>query len=295
LRPRTGEGFEKAIEYFNQAIEEDSTYAEAYAGLADTYFLQASYAHRTISEVYPLEMAAALKALEIDTTLAEAHAVMGLIKRHDWDWAGADASYKRALELNPNSLRTLKSYASSLRVRRRFDEALALHRKAQALDPLSIPINQDIATELSMMKEHDAAIEQFQRTLELDPNSAGVNGELGWTYWLKGEHEKAIDYAERSASLGWSPQFPIFLRHVSSGNRAEAVRTLENWGSRMQPQVKARYYAMLGDKDRAIELLENGLDEGYSGVMWANAWIPFDPIRDDPRFQELLRRMNLEP
>ena len=104
--PRSADGFEKALEYFDQAIEKDPTYANAYVGLADTYYLQAQYAIRTIQEVYPLEMAAALKALEINPTLAEAHTVMGQIKRHDWDWAGADANFKRALELNPNSLRT---------------------------------------------------------------------------------------------------------------------------------------------------------------------------------------------
>jgi len=116
---RTGEGFEKAIEYFNQAIERDSTYAEAYVGLADTYFLQASYAHRTISEVYPLEMAAALKALEIDPTLAEAHTVMGMIKRHDWDWNGGEAAFKRAIELNPNSFRSHQAYGLALGAQRR--------------------------------------------------------------------------------------------------------------------------------------------------------------------------------
>ena len=292
--PRSADGFEKALEYFDQAIEKDPTYANAYVGLADTYYLQAQYAIRTIQEVYPLEMAAALKALEINPTLAEAHTVMGQIKRHDWDWAGADANFKRALELNPNSLRTLKTYASSFRVRRRFDEALALHRKAQVLDPLSIPINTDIAVELSMMKEHDAAIEQFQKTLELDPSSTGVNRSLMSAYWNKGEHEKAIAQAE-NAPTPYNLQLAVLFRHLLSGNRAEAVRAIENWGSRLQPQVKASYYALLGDKDRAIELLENGLDEGYPGVMWANAWLSFEPLRDDPRFQDLLLRMNLEP
>ena len=292
--PRSADGFEKALEYFDQAIEKDPTYANAYVGLADTYYLQAQYAIRTIQEVYPLEMAAALKALEINPTLAEAHTVMGQIKRHDWDWAGADANFKRALELNPNSLRTLKTYASSFRVRRRFDEALALHRKAQVLDPLSIPINTDIAVELSMMKEHDAAIEQFQKTLELDPSSTGVNRSLMSAYWNKGEHEKAIAQAE-NAPTPYNLQLAVLFRHLLSGNRAEAVRAIETWGSRLQPQVKASYYALLGDKDRAIELLENGLDEGYPGVMWANAWLSFEPLRDDPRFQDLLLRMNLEP
>ena len=137
---RTGEGFERAIEYFNRAIEKDSTFAEAYVGLADTCFLQAGYAHRTISEVYPLEMAAALKALEIDPTLAEAHTVMGMIKGHNWDWTGGEAAFKRAIELNPNSFRSHQAYGLTLATQRRFDEALVEFKKALDLDPLSVLI-----------------------------------------------------------------------------------------------------------------------------------------------------------
>ena len=159
LSQRTGEGFEKAIEYFDQAIEGDPTYAKAYVGLADSYTLQASYAYRTINEVHPLEMAAALKALEIDPTLAEAHTIMAAIKRHDWDWNGAEAEYKRALELNPNSFRTHQGYSNLLKAQRRFDEALAGHRKALDLDPLSVQINSNIGSTLLFKKEYDAAIE----------------------------------------------------------------------------------------------------------------------------------------
>jgi len=292
-RNTTREGLETAIEYFNQAIEEDSSYAKAYAELAFTYFLQAAYAVRTIQEVYPLEMAAALKALELDPTLAEAHAVMGNIKRHDWDWAGADAEFKRAIQLDPNSFRSHQGYAVSLRHIGRFDEALAEYKKALDLNPLSLGVNMSIGATLLFKKEYDAAIEQLQKTLELDPSFFQANRWLLFAYWFKGEHEKAIAQAEKAAFF--NPQYAVFLRHVLSGNRAEAVRTIENWGSPLQPQERAGFYTILGDKDRAIELLENALDEGYSSVMFANIWPQFDPLRDDPRFQDLLRRMNLEP
>ncbi|MCZ6878475.1 MAG: protein kinase, partial [Acidobacteria bacterium] len=292
---RTGEGFDKAIESFNQAIEEDSTYAEAYVGLADTYYLQASYAHRTINEVYPLEMAAARKALEIDPTLAEAHAVMAQIMRHDWDWTGAEAEFKRALELNPNSFRSHQAYAVLLVVEGRFDEALVEINKALNLDPLSIGSNSFIGTIYLLKKEYDTAIEQLQKTLELDPRHNVTHWWLWLAYWGKGEREKALEYAEKFASLSGSLQLPVFFRHVLSGNRVEAARTIENWGSPLQPQRKAELYLMIGDKDRAIELLENALDEGYASVFWANVWPYFDTLRDDPRFQDLLRRMNLEP
>ena len=119
-------------------------------------------------------------------------------------------------------------------------------------------------------------------------------GGLGNAYWWKGEAEKAIAIAENLATP-FSLQQAVFRRHLLSGNRAEAAQTIENWPSQLQPQVRAGFYAMLGDKDQAIELLEDGLDEGYASVMWANAWNQFDPLRSDPRFQALMQRMNLEP
>jgi len=255
---RTEEGFDRAVEYFNEAIAEDPTYAKAYATLADTYYLLAS--SRTIKEMYPLEMAAALKALEIDPRLAEAHAVMGLIKRHDLDWSGAETAFKRAIELNPNSSRSHHSYANFLRGQRRFDEALSELRKA------------------------------LQEILEIDPRRREPHYWLVRAYWFKGQREDAIAAAERGASLGINRPDPVFLGHVLSGNREEAIRTLENWTG-LQPPVRAALYAILGDKDRTIELLENALDEGYSGVVWANVWLEFEPLRDDPRFHDLLRRM----
>jgi TolB-like protein/Tfp pilus assembly protein PilF len=279
---RSEEGFDRAIEYFNQAIAEDSTYAIAYAALADTYVLLAS--RHTIKEMYPLEMAAALKALEIDPTLAEAHAVMGLIKGHNRDWSGAEAAFKRAIELNPNSSRSHHIYANHFRKHRRFDEALSELRKAQVLDPLSAQINQDIGSTFLFKKEYDEAIKQLETLLTMYPNRGTYW--LVRAYWFKGEHEEAIAQAAESEA--------VFLGHLLSGNREEAIRTLENWTGQAV-QVTAARYALLGDKDRAIELLENGLDEGYAGVQWANVWLEFDPLRDDPRFQDLLRRMNLEP
>ena len=239
-------------------------------------------------------MAAALKALEIDPTLAEAYTAMGLIKGHVWGWNGSEAAFKRALELNPDSVRSRQAYSISLRVRRRFDEALEELRKAQALDPLSVLINTNIATTYLVNKEYDAAIEQYQEVLELNSSFEVANQWLAFAYWYKGEHEKAIAQAEKAASLGYiGPQLAVFLRYLLSGTRVEAAKTIENWGSRLQPQMKAGLYAMLGDEDRTLELLNNALDQGFSSVQWANIYPQFDPLRDDPRFQDLLRRMNL--
>ena len=137
-------------------------------------------------------------------------------------------------------------------------------------------------------KEYDAGIEHLQEILEIEPSLKDANQWRAYNYWYKGEHEKAIAQAEKAASLGFSSQQAVFLRHLSSGNRVEAAKAIENWGPRLQPQMEAGLYAMLGDKDRALELLNNALDQGYASVMWANVWPQFDPLRDDPRFQDLL-------
>ncbi len=220
---------------------------------------------------------------------------MGLIKGfHDWDWVVGEKHFRRAIELNPNSSRSHHSYANFLRGQRRFDEALSELRKAQVPDPLSAQINQDIGSTFLFKKEYDEAIKQLQEILEINPRRGSTHYWLVRAYWFKGQHEEAIAAAEKSASLGLNRPDPVFLGHVLSGNREEAIRTLENWTG-LAPQGKAARYAILGDKDRAIELLENGLDEGYAGVVWANVWLEFDSLRDDPRFQDLLLRMNLEP
>jgi tetratricopeptide (TPR) repeat protein len=209
---------------------------------------------------------------------------MGSIKRHDWDWKGAEAALKRAVELNPNSSRAHHAYAGFLRVQRRFDEALSELRKAQVLDPLSLSINRDIGSTFLFKKKYDEAINQLETLLTMYPNYGRYW--LVRAYWVKGEHEEAIAQAAESEAL--------FLGHLLSGNREEAIRTLENWTGQT-PQSRMARYAIAGEKDRAIELLENALDEGYPGVVYANAWPEFDPLRDDPRFHDLLRRMNLEP
>ena len=168
-------------------------------------------------------------------------------------------------------------------------------RKAKALDPLSQELFMHIGNGLLYNKEFDAAIEQFQKTLELFPGYLRAEGGLAQVYWWKGEHEQAIAQDEQIGEPG-NLQRAVFLRHLLSGNRAEAARTIENWPPpELQPQIKAGFYVMLGDKDRAIELLEKGLSDGYASVQWANVWNQFDPLRDDPRFVDLLRRMNLAP
>jgi len=288
---QTPDGYEKAIEYFNQAIGLDSNYAQAYAGLADTYYLQAQFAFRTVKDVYELEMSAAQRALELDANLAEAHVAMASIKgNHDLDWSTAETEFKRAIELNPNSARAHQGYSYFLRINRRLDEALAEATKAQELDPLSLQINTFIGQILLFKREYDEAIEQLQKTLEIDPSYGGANYWLVAAYWAKGEREQAIAHLEK-----WVPDRQALIhRHTLSGNRVEAIRIVEN-ATEMFPQVKARWYMRLGETDRAIEVVKSAIDKGHPGIAEVNVWPEFDPLRSDPRFQDLLRRMNLEP
>ena len=283
------EGFQKAIEYFNQAIEEDPTYAKAYAGLAEAYYIQAQVQIRTVEDVYELEMSAAQKALDLDANLAEAHVAMASIKgHHDWDWSTAETEFKRAIELNPNSRRAHQAYSFFLVIHRRFDEALVEAKKAQELDPLSLQINTLIGETLLYKREYDEAIEQLQNTLEIDPSYRGANLSLVEAYWQKGEREQAIAHIEKW--LPDSPNAPIY-RHALSGNRVETIGILE--ATEMNPGRKARWYARLGETDRAIELVKTAIDQG--GFSLVNVWPELEPLHDDPRFQDLLRRMNLEP
>ena len=292
---RDPEEVEQGIEYFNRAIDKDPNYAQAYSGLADSYYFQAVCAGRAINEFYQRELLAAQKALELDDTLAEAHTSMGRIKgMHDWDWAVGEEHFKRAIELNPNYLDAHLSYGTLLARQGRWSEGIAELKKAKELDPLSNNAPTQLVRLLLGNHQYDEAIEEGLRTFE---ELGGTNLTfLGMAYWGKGMYEEAINWAKINASEQGIPDdpTPVFLRQVMSGNRAEAMRTLENWDG-LLPHGRARLYAVLGEKDLAIEWLTQAVDDHYHSVTWAKLWPLYDPIRDDPRFQDLLRRMNLEP
>jgi len=284
---------EKGIEYFNESIEKDPTYAQAYSGLADSYFFQVVYAGRTIDELYQKELAAAQKALELDDTLAEAHTSMGLVMGHAWDWSASEEHFKRAIELNPNYELAYISHGTRLARQGRLAEGIAAVKKAVELDPVSTISNSVLGRLLTYNRQYDAAIEQLQRSYEELGNVSLVW--LVFSYWYKGMYEEAIEWAEKVTSRGGDPDLTtsVFLRQVASGDRAEAMKTLENW--ELNPARRAGWYAVLGERDLAIEWLTMAVDERYHGATLAKADPIFDSIRDDPRFQDLLRRMNLEP
>ncbi|MEE8114202.1 MAG: tetratricopeptide repeat protein, partial [Nitrososphaerales archaeon] len=288
---RTPEGFERALGYFQSAIDKDPTYAQAYSGLSDTYFLQAVYGGRSINEFLDLERSAAQRALELDETLAEAHASMGSIKSmHEWDWEAGDDHFKRAIELNPSYFRVYQTYANLLKAQGRFAEYREVYNKALALDPLSAQLLVQHSGFLISQGDHEEAVRLAEKAFELAPDSPATPGALFNAYWYAGMHNKALAHSEKN----FPPDYTKFYGQLAEGNLVEARATLESWEG-LPHFVKGFRYAMLGEKDLAIEWLTKAVDERYNYVIFYKTNFQFELIRDDPRFQELLRRINLEP
>ncbi len=215
---------------------------------------------------------------------------------YDWNWAEAEAGFKRAIELNPNYANTHHWYAYFLSLQRRFNEGFEEMQKARALDPLSPQINRGIGEVLFYKGEYDEALEESLRTLEMDPNLPGTNTTLTFVYWAKGMYEEAIAQSEKWASIDPSAASvaPIVFRSLASGNLAEARTALQN-SKQLPAYWKASYYVLVGEKESALEWMGQAINERDPISPWFNIAPYFDPLRDDPRFQDLLRRMNLEP
>jgi len=252
----------------------------------------------------PKAKAAAEKALQIDETLGEAHASLANVKeRYDWDLAGAEREYKRAIELNPNYATAHQWYGLNLAVMERYPEAIAEIKQAQELDPLSLIINMNAGWFLYFARQYDEAIEQCQKTLELDPNFAGTHWMLGQAYRQKRMYQEAI--AEFQKAIGLSEGDPIrraVLGHAYAvaGKRGEAEKII----SELKELSKQRYfppyfialiYVGLDDKDHAFEWLEKAFAERSAGLIYLKVEPMFDPVRSDPRFHDLLRRVGFAP
>jgi serine/threonine protein kinase/Tfp pilus assembly protein PilF len=302
---RSEEGFKRGIEYFNQAIEKDPNYALAYAGLAASYVL---LGHELFSvlhprEAYPKAKAAATKALELDETLAEAHAVLAKARfRYDWDWLGAEREFKRAIELDPGYATVHQWYSHLLLPIGRPEESLAESKLALELDPLSLIINLHLGWHYLYVRQYDKAIEQLRKTLELDPNFALALLFLGQAYEQKAMHSEAIVEFQKAISLSrGGPVHVAALGHAYavSGKRGEAQKVLE----RLIELSKRRYvpsyeisviYAGLGDKEQAFAWLQKAYEERDSSWLGdVNVDPRFDDLRSDPRFTDLLRRLGL--
>jgi TolB-like protein/Tfp pilus assembly protein PilF len=294
----TEEGHWKSIDYFQQAIERDPDYAPAYAGLAQSYFFLSQL--RPPGEMLPRVEAAAAKALELDDALAEAHALRATVAVLEWDWAGAEDGYRRALELNPNEALVHLYYAQFLNTVGRHQEALVERERAEQLDPLSPFISANVIAGLSLLGRNDEALEQAQKALELEPNFWLTHILLGNVYQRKGMHAEAILAYQRAASLGGGGYpWPLArLAHIYgiNGRKREALEALQQLKEiskqqYVEPAFLAYAYAGIGEKEEAFRVLEKAYEEKELDPFWFAAGF-FDLLRDDPRFQELLRGMN---
>jgi eukaryotic-like serine/threonine-protein kinase len=299
---RTGEALRKAIEYFNQAIEKDPGFARAYAGLADCYVVPPN--RLPPRDAMHKGKAAALRALELDDTLAEAHTTLGrVLAISDWDWPAAEKEYKRAIELNPRYAIVHQWYGGYLEVMGHRNEAIAERKLAQELDPLSPIVNFELGLAIYYTRDYDQAIEQFQKTLELDPNFPPAQQFLPAAYEQKGMYDQAIAEFKKAIPLLGGNEWSLTrggLGHVYAvlGRRSEAlalVAELKQLSERgyVPATSVAVIYAGLGEKDQAFVWLEKGYEERAFQMQWLRLEPRWDNLRSDPRFADLLRRIGL--
>jgi TolB-like protein/DNA-binding winged helix-turn-helix (wHTH) protein/Flp pilus assembly protein TadD len=299
---RTPEGFQQAAEYFQQAIVKDPNYAPAYAGLADTFALMSSWFLAPQNEFMPKARAAALKALQIDETLAEAHTSLALIaENHDYDWQTAEKEYQQAIELNPNYATAHHWYAECLMWEGRFGEALGESERARQLDPLSLIIATDHGAILYYSRQYDRAIAQSRAVLDMDPSFGRAEGILLGAYVQEGRFAEALDYIEQHHPLADNPWTWVARAEVYGpwGRTAEAQHALaiaEQLLRSSPSEARAPLppvYVAVGRKDQAIALLQKAYAEHSSALVGIKVDPSYDPLRSDPRFQDLLRRVGL--
>ena len=295
---RTADGLKVALAYFNQAIEEDPKYAQAYSGLADTYVLLGDWEYEVLSpdEAFPKAKAAAIRALELDNTLSDAHTSLASLGMFDWDWQSAGVEFRRAIELNPSYATAHQWYAWHLNLLGRKSEAIAEMRKAESLDPLSLIISADMADVLLVVRLYDESIQESRKTLEMDPNFAVAHFELGEAYAQKRMYSEAIAELQRAIALsGGSTTFTSNLAYAYavSGRRNEALKIMNDLKTRSSrnPSEIALIYVGLDEKDQAVKWLEKAYDEHFNPSILLRPG--FDPMRSDSRFQNLLHRIGL--
>jgi TolB-like protein/Tfp pilus assembly protein PilF len=277
-----------AIEYFQQAIQVDPYYAAAYAGLAECYVWPEIDA--------PKAKEAALRALEIDANLGEAHASLAIISfAVDWDWISAGREFKRALELNPNDANVHHWYSHYLMVMGQTQEAIAVAHHAQEIDPLSPTMNGSIGEIYLHARQYDRAIVWLQKAIELDPDWNPAYAFLGRTYLYKGMYEEAITTIQKRNYISRSL---IGYAYAMAGRHAEARKILDQCLANPEKCLIPSYrialiYAELGEMDKAFQWLEKAYNERFLWLVFLRVEPELDPLRDDPRFKDLLRRMNL--
>lgn len=299
---RTAEGLKKAIEYFHQAIEKDPSYALAYAGIADCYNLLSAYGILPPKESVPVAKQAAMRALDLDSDVAEGHEALAHVKMlYDWDWVGAEIEFKRAIQLNPNYALAHQRYAIQLATMERMEEAAAEIKRAQEIDPLSLIINTDAALILFLQGSYHEAIDQCYKTLELDPNFSVAHFQLGLSFEQLGQFDEAIEAFGRGVSLSADRSFltaPAYT-YAISGRREQAQKLLNavlelSEHRYVSPYRIAIVYAGLNETEEAFKWLMKAYQE--RSVWLIHLHLKVDPrlksLHPDPRFPEILHLLN---
>jgi serine/threonine protein kinase/TolB-like protein len=297
---RTQAELRKAAEHFGQAIKQDPNFALAYAGLADTYSLQSGAIPPT--EIFPKAKQAALKAIMLDSNLSEGYAALAFISfLFDWNWAEAEKAYRRAIDLNPNNPLAHSYYARYLCAMQRFNEAITEIDQALRLDPLSLALSTSRGVAFYQARQYDRAIEQQRRTLEMESGYPAARANLAEAYVQKGKFKEAIPEFEASLKLGGDNNgflSELGQTYALAGRTAEARNVLE----RLQTLSRQRYvlptfiamlHGALGEKDEAFQYLNRGYAERCRPMAFLKVDPLWDPLRSDPRFSELLKRVGL--
>lgn len=299
---RTRAGFEQAIQEFQKSIALDPQFAPSYAGLADAHALMSSYGFRPPQDDIPHARAAALRALELDPALANAHVSLALIREnYDWDWIGAEQDFRRAIELDPNYATAHHWYAEFLAYLGRFEEALAAVERARKLDPLSLIIAVDRGAILYYARQYDRAVQQLSSLIDLEHSSPRAWAILAVSFAELGRFAEALEAVEMLEESEGSPWAPGIRAQVlyKKGDRAAAARALAESEKRLRSQgldvarTSALVFAIAGDADRAMAVLEKAYAQHSTVLTTLKVDPAFDPIRADPRFQELLLRVRL--
>jgi TolB-like protein/Flp pilus assembly protein TadD len=303
----TSDGYLGAISYFEKAIEQDSDYAPAYVALGRAYYVAARGAGAISNqEAMPRAAAAAEQAVELDNTLGLAHAVLGDVQRSfHWDFLEAEKEYQLAIELDPNDARAYEGYASLMAVLGRHDQSITLAKRAQQVDPRSASPRYTLGRLLMGARQYEEAEQQLLASLDITPNYQQAYGVLSSKYEMTGEYEKAASARQRKWVLAGATEEGVVgiqdaLEDALATSGVEGywqwiLDYLINEDENAQLGEIAEVYGHLGDKDQAFEILEKAYQERSGIMIYLNAYPWFDPLRDDPRFQDLLRRMNLEP
>jgi len=298
---RTAESMQKAEHYFQQAMDSDPTYAAAYSGLADCNSGLTWHGFKSPADALPKAYAAARKAVEIDPQSAEAHASLGLVLSHRWDWAGAEAEFRHALALDPQYANAHHWYGDYLSIKSRHDEALAEARRAQELDPLNLMINTWVALRYYQAHDYTHAIQQARNSVELDSNFAAAHLLLGESYVQAGSHSESLSELKRAASLsGDSPLYTaqVAVALAAAGRKGEALQIAheletESRTRYVSPYGLAQIYAALNSKEETFKWLQAAYDDRAVWMEYLAVDPIFDRYRSDHRFQEFLRGTGL--